>query len=155
AFVLGGRRPLGESFHHLIRYLTGANQHCVLFLGLTFECAGLQHLPIFDKGYPVARNLYLTQQLRIEQDGCPPIALGFNEGPHHWPAKGKEVRGWFLEEKPFRAVEQSLRQADTLHRSLGDLLQALVTMRRETRQVEECWNPLPQHPLRHAIKTAV
>jgi hypothetical protein len=73
----------------------------------------------------------------IEQNGCPATALGLNNVADHSAAKGIEARGWFVEENQFRVVEQGLREADTLQHSLGELLQALVTVRRESHEVEE------------------
>src|SRR5215472_7230096 len=91
----------------------------------------------------------------IEQHGCPTIALGLNDVTDHAAAKGIEARRRFVEENQFRIVQQSLGETDTLQHSLGKFLQALFTMRRESHQVEQRWNTLTQHTLRHAIKPAM
>ena len=93
--------------------------------------------------------------MRIEEDRRAALTLGANDIAHQPAAHGIEPRSRLVEEDQLRLMNQGLRQPDALQHAFGEVLQALVAVRRESHQVEKSRNALAQPVCRHAREASV
>src|SRR5437899_2206744 len=71
-----GRRPRRKSLGDVGRKLPSAHRYRGLAIEQCLKLARLQNLTMLNEGHPVAGALDLAQQVRVEQHGGAPLALG-------------------------------------------------------------------------------
>src|SRR5262245_37539087 len=102
-----------------------------LVLDIVIEWSSLHHLAVLDKSDAVAGHFDLAKQVRVQQDGGPAIALGFNNVANQAAADRIEARSWLVEEDQVGFIQEGLCETDALQHALGKIAQTLVAMRRE------------------------
>ncbi len=75
------------------------------------------------KNSPVAGDLYLAEQVRVEEDRRPARPEIADEIADQQPAERVEPRGWLVEKDQFWIVDERLRQAGALQHALAVLPQ--------------------------------
>ena len=103
----------------------------------------------------VAGDFDLAEQMGIEENGGAAFALRANDIAHQAAAHGIESGSGLVEKNQFRLVDQGLRQADALQHALGEILQALVAVRREADQVDQRRHTVAQGGGGHAGEAAM
>src|ERR1700752_2160991 len=112
-------------------------------------------LALADKYDLVARDLYLAEQMRIEENRRAAIALRADNVANHPATKRIEPRGRLIEEDQLRLVNQRLRQPDALQHPLRKILEALVAVRRQADQIDHGGDAITQLVCGNARQSAM
>src|SRR5258708_7446679 len=113
------------------------------------------HAPVRHESHAVARDLHLSQQMRVQEHGRPPGTQITNQVPHQEAAKGIEPGSGLVEEYKLGFSEQGLGETDPLTHSLAVLAQAPVSSIPQLQAAEEVVDPCLQDPRTKAEEPAV
>ena len=141
--------------HRLRRHLRRMNLDAGCRVRRLAKIVGRDHLAVLDEHDPVAGDLDLAEQVRVEKHRRAAGALRPEDVAHHAAADRIEPGRRLVEEDEVGLVDDRLREAESLEHSLGESAQATVAMRREPDEIDHLGDAVAALRRRDAAEPAV